>query len=406
MPKVLIFESHPVQYKAPVYQELNRLAPDGFEVIYATDASIRPENMDVEFGEKFAWDVPLLEGYPFRVLGNETRLPFGSPTSLSGRGVFSLLRRERPTAIVLTSLRYRIDQMAYLSAVILRIPILIRQETQDEMYAANRSRIKEYLRFFAYRVIYAPVQHAFAFGKLNYSHLTRHGISPAKISFARFSVPNAVENISESDRFAMRKNLRDQFGITSNHVVLGFVGKLIAKKNPDLLYEALQHLPVELRRRLHLLFVGSGQLRQELDRRADAAASQWGVRTTFAGFVNQSQLAPYYLAVDILILPSRQMGEAWGLVVNEALHAGCAVIITDAVGCYPEFRDMERVRVIRVGSEQELATAIEDLTMFSRSFRWAEARMSRYSTAAAAAAIRDGLAPFQRMESIAAHKAA
>ena len=65
-----IFESHPVQYRAPVYRELQRLVPDGFHVFYATDVSIRG-NRDVEFGKVLAWDEPLLEGYPNTVLNLE-----------------------------------------------------------------------------------------------------------------------------------------------------------------------------------------------------------------------------------------------------------------------------------------------------------------------------------------------
>ncbi len=394
MPRILIFESHPVQYKAPVYQALNRLLPDAFEIIYATDASLRPDNLDVEFGEKIAWDVPLLEGYRYRVLGNETRLPIGAPDSLSGRGVFRLLRRERPSAIVLTSLRYRIDQVAYFSALLLRIPILIRQETQDEMYASRRTWLKNWLRFLAYKAIYAPVRHAFAFGELNYAHLRRHGIKREKISYARFSVPNPFEEMSDMALADLRETQRRSYRIASNEIVITFVGKLIPKKNPDLLFAALPHLPQELTSRMRLMFVGSGQLTDDLQQLAERASKQWKIDSIFAGFVNQSRLPPYYLATDVLVLPSRRMGEAWGLVVNEALNAGCAAVVTDAVGCHPEFNDLERVRVIPTESAASLAKAIQQLVSFPRQFRWAEAHMQEYSTGAAAMRIREGLLPY------------
>jgi glycosyltransferase involved in cell wall biosynthesis len=146
------------------------------------------------------------------------------------------------------------------------------------------------------------------------------------------------------------------------------------------------------------MFVGSGQLQPELDRLAGMAGQRWGVRTTFTGFINQSQLAPYYLAMDVLMLPSRRMGEAWGLVVNEALNAGCAVVISDAVGCYAEFGDLERVRIISVESHDQMAEAIRELAQYPRDFRWAEDRMAQYSTRAAAEAMRNGLVPYLRPE--------
>ncbi len=60
---ILIFDSHPVQYKAPVYQCLQKMRPDAFRVIYASDCSVRG-HQDREFGTRVSWDVPLLAGYP------------------------------------------------------------------------------------------------------------------------------------------------------------------------------------------------------------------------------------------------------------------------------------------------------------------------------------------------------
>jgi len=73
--------------------------------------------------------------------------------------------------------------------------------------------------------------------------------------------------------------------------------------------------------------------------------------------------------------------------VNEALHAGCGVIVSDAVGSHREFGKWERVRVIKEGDAAGCAVAIEELTGFQRSFDWCEVKMQGYSVSAAAAAI-------------------
>jgi glycosyltransferase involved in cell wall biosynthesis len=395
--KVFILDSHPVQYKAPVYRELNRLAPGSFEVLYATDASVRGGNVDRGFGTEVAWDIPLLQGYPYRILGNERGVPLTTPGSLTGKGIFSLLRRERPAAVLLTGFYFRYDQVAYLSALALRIPILVRHETQDEMFAGSRTRLKSWLRSAAYRVLYAPVSHAFAIGELNRTHMVRYGLAPERITVAHYSVPNPIEPLSDIERLKMRMQCRADHGMGSDRIVVGFSGKLIPKKNPDLLLRSLEHIKPDLRRRLHLLFIGSGELRPELERLARQAEGKWGVASTFAGFVNQSRLPPYYLAMDIFVLPSRRMGEAWGLVVNEALQAGCSVVVSDAVGCRDEFKNLPRVRVIPVEGDEALARAIEDLSPLPREFRWADTHMSTYSTRAAAERITIGLKTYLPM---------
>jgi len=116
-------------------------------------------------------------------------------------------------------------------------------------------------------------------------------------------------------------------------------------------------------------------------------ADQYCGRVIFAGFVNQRDIPGYYLAADMLILPSRRMGETWGLVVNEALHAGCGVIVSDVVGSHREFGTWERVRTIKEEDAAACAKGIEELVKFPRSFDWCAQAMEKYTVRTAAAAI-------------------
>jgi glycosyltransferase involved in cell wall biosynthesis len=79
------------------------------------------------------------------------------------------------------------------------------------------------------------------------------------------------------------------------------------------------------------LLVGEGAQKSALAR----AAQQVEGRIHFAGFVDQQTLPSYYSAADVLVLPSG-MGETWGLVVNEAMAAGLAVVVSDLCGCAPD----------------------------------------------------------------------
>jgi glycosyltransferase involved in cell wall biosynthesis len=224
--------------------------------------------------------------------------------------------------------------------------------------------------------------------------LLRHGLRAERITVANYSVPNPIEALSDAERLRLREETRAQHAISIDRIVVGFSGKLIPKKNPELLFDALADVGTSVRERLHLLFVGAGEMQSKLEEAARQVRSRWGVATTFAGFINQSKLPPQYLAMDIFVLPSRRMGEAWGLVVNEALQAGCSVIVSDAVGCRDEFKDLARVRVVGVGAQRALGQAIEELSRLPRDLRWAEAHMRRYSTAAAAEQIAAALRRF------------
>ena len=378
--KLLIFDSHPVQYKAPVYQQLAKLLPGALKVVYATDCSVRGHR-DKDFGQVVAWDTPLLEGYDHLVLNNERGTPLQGFRSLTGRGIFKLLKDEKPSAVLISQFLYEADVVTCMSCLMLRIPIWIRHETQDEAF--RRKPWKRVLRSIAYRVIYRAVSHAFYIGQLNREHLLRHGMKEARLSFAPYCVDSPIPAMSAETKTAMRSETRARLGIRDGETAVLFSGKLIRKKAPELILDAFSRLSAERRASMRIVFLGSGIMIDELKARAE----QFPGSAIFPGFVNQRDLPGYYLAADMLVLPSRRMGETWGLVVNEALHAGCGVIVSDAVGSHREFGAWERVRVIQEGNAAECAWAIEELVKFPRSFDWCALAMRRYSVWAAAEAI-------------------
>jgi glycosyltransferase involved in cell wall biosynthesis len=375
-----IFESHPVQYRAPVYQELQRLVPGRFHVFYATDVSVRG-NHDVEFGKTLAWDEPLLEGYPNTILSQERGAPLKGFRSLHGHGLSRVFDTHLFKAILQTQFLYEYDFAVLFQAWIRRIPVWIRQESQDQAF--HRSRSKNFFRSTAYRSLYSLAQKAFFIGELNRQHLLRHGISSSQLIRAPYCTPDRFENLSGARFVQIREMCRTRLGIGRDKLVIGFFGKLIPKKNPDLLLQAMPFLKEDFKGNVTLMFVGSGKLEAEMKAQA-RQLEQHGIQTIFTGFVNQSAIRDFYAATDVLVLPSRRAGETWGLVVNEALQAGCAVVVSEAVGCGREFGNWERVRTIPVEDAKSLARAVEELSVFPRDFGWAREGMKAYSTAAAA----------------------
>jgi glycosyltransferase involved in cell wall biosynthesis len=79
-----------------------------------------------------------------------------------------------------------------------------------------------------------------------------------------------------------------------------------------------------------LCLVGNGSLEGEIRRRASVDR-----RIEIVGHVPQDALPALYRSARALVLPSvttDKHREAWGLVVNEAMHTGLPVVVTDAVG--------------------------------------------------------------------------
>jgi glycosyltransferase involved in cell wall biosynthesis len=87
-------------------------------------------------------------------------------------------------------------------------------------------------------------------------------------------------------------------------------------------------LPEDVRQAIGLVFVGDGDVRDELIRRSrDIAAGQ----ILFPGFFQRDELAGFYAWADALVFPTHS--DTWGFVVNEAIACGLPVIATDVAGC-------------------------------------------------------------------------
>jgi glycosyltransferase involved in cell wall biosynthesis len=80
----------------------------------------------------------------------------------------------------------------------------------------------------------------------------------------------------------------------------------------------------------------------------------------FLGFKNQTELSRYYDVCDVFVLPS--VHEPWGLVVNEAMNAGKAIIGSDQVGSAADLiRHGENGFVFRAGDVRALSAALRSV---------------------------------------------
>ena len=154
-----------------------------------------------------------------------------------------------------------------------------------------------------------------------------------------------------------RQRLLEEFGLEAGRPVVLFASKLQRRKRCSDLVSAYALYAETCGREAapYLLIVGDGEERKGLEAEVQARDLS-GVR--FCGFRNQSELPGFFDLADVFVLPSEH--EPWGLVVNEAMNAGTAVIVSDDVGCYPDLvRDGVEGCVFPVGNVEALRQALE-----------------------------------------------
>lgn len=328
MARVLAIDTHPIQYKAPLYRRLQEDHGHEVSVYFASDLGTA-RYADAEFGVEVSWNVDLLAGYrsffAHRGVRDDQQLH-----QLRCRGLHKLLWQTRPEVILLSGYgsQFARDALAQLSP--LPIPWVFRGETTD--HAVQRSALKRVLRDGLLRGLYRRSAALAYIGERSRRHYRRLGVPEHKLFFAPYGVETAPFEASEADRARLRYFCRAQLQVPDNRVLLLFSGKLSERKDPALLVHAVRSLPTVLRQRITLVYLGAGELEGHV---VQLAAAEPRVDVRMVGFRNQRELSAYYHAADALVLGSR-WGETWGLVVNEALHHGTPCLVSHQVGCAPD----------------------------------------------------------------------
>jgi len=147
---------------------------------------------------------------------------------------------------------------------------------------------------------------------------------------------------------------RRQLGIPDDAPLIGTVGRLTEIKRQDVLIRGFALLKQKYPA-AHLLLVGEGPLRAELENLAAACEVRDGVH--FAGY--QSPTAPFIQAMTIFALTSRSEGMPQAAI--EAAVSGLP-IVASRVGGLPELIEDGRTGLLfPVGDDRALASALEQL---------------------------------------------
>jgi len=158
---------------------------------------------------------------------------------------------------------------------------------------------------------------------------TRRAISAALPASSQEKMVRLAPGIDIEHFSPAKKNprIRHELGLDDKKVIVS-VGRLVHRKGQDFLIDALPLISQKIPN-VHLLLVGEGPYRAELEKRSVALGVR--DRITFIGRVQHSELPEYICAGDIFAMPSRSRlagleVEGLGIVYLEASACGLPVI--------------------------------------------------------------------------------
>ncbi len=349
--------SHPIQYQAPLLRRIAQEPDIDLTVFFGSDFSVR-EYKDEGFGVGVKWDVPLLDGYRYEflpVLRDTARVTVTSPIN---RGILSRLygRDGRAAYDLLWVHGYAsVNTMhGMLAAKALGIPVLLRSDS------SLKDRVRSSVKLAAKRLFFDGLKHladgVISAGTLNTDYWRYYMGENFPISLVPYAVDNDYFQRQCEQARAGREQLQAELKLEPSRPVILYASKLQTRKRCEDLVEAYK---LHLERggdqpRPYLVIVGDGEERAALEKQVE----QHGLTDVrFCGFRNQSELPRFFDLASVFVLPSKY--EPWGLIVNEVMNAGCAVIVSDEVGCQPDLiADGVEGCVFPAGNVEALANAL------------------------------------------------
>lgn len=324
--KLVYLVSHPIYYQAPFLRLLEEDPNVDLLVLFRSDYSLSSHN-DAGFGCAVKWDVPIDEGYKYKVLpclGGNEKFGFAKPLNY---GLKKALKDFGADVLWVHGYASLFDVYAIFLAKSMGLKVMVRGESN--LFSLATSPLKKKIRKGFFWWLNRKVDAFLTVGSANAEFYKHFGVPGEKLFLAPYAVDNEFFQNKASAGEKEVEKISSELGLKEGFPIVLYVSKLQRRKNPDLLIEAFSRVSSDGKKapEAYLLFVGDGEMRQELEEMVSSLG--WN-NIKFLGFKNQSEL-PYYLKLaDIFVLPSER--EPWGLVVNEAMNVDCAMLVSDQVG--------------------------------------------------------------------------
>ncbi len=163
-------------------------------------------------------------------------------------------------------------------------------------------------------------------------------------------------------RLTERKAIRERYGINDGERVILYVGRIAHNKGPHVLIEAFSKL-IDRHKNIKLMIVGGILTEGQEQKRYfnNLREHNFSPNVIFTGKIDYSEIDKYYLAADIIVVPSL-VEEGLGNVVIEAMASGIPVIASNKGGLGELVKHKERgLLVNEIECSDNLVNAIDSL---------------------------------------------
>lgn len=322
MKKLLWVNPSFLDYRIPLYGELNKLCGGNFHLIYSIQRI--PERCNKNIIRVLGENAHGLEREKQFVMGKASDFSNTHVSIPYPSGLYKTIKSVKPDLIIAEGF-FQFTPWALWHSVVHRIPLMIAYER-----TAHTERNCPLWRKLYRKFVGMFVDGYIANGILTKEYLISMGVKPECIFTGGMcadseGLATQVANLTTERLKGLR---RDIFGEEPCGVSYVLVGRMIPLKGVFHLLEGfLKHLrnhPQD-----HIVLVGDGP---DLPKLKEKYGNNPAI--IFVGAIDYSQIHKYYAACDVFVISTLE--DNWSLVVPEAMACGLPIACSIYNGCHPE----------------------------------------------------------------------
>lgn len=307
---LFIFDTHPIQYRSPVFRALDQKLPIKVFFFQNQFDSKRWWMHERNKIPKQPWGLSLTEGFE-----NET-WNLGNLFAFYKKAKYTL-KKEKPSAILFYGYFLPENWILLTIARNLKIPCLFIGETFGRKSSSVRQRIKDRLL----PPFFKKCAKIISIGKHSTEFYQEYNVPLEKITEAKYAIDLSFFKKTGISKETAKKKV----GLEPERFTILFIGRLFFRKRPLDTVTLHKTLSEKFKNQIQTVVVGNGEMEATLQ-----TESQGQDSFHYLGFKNQKEILAYYEAADVLFVPSEY--ETWGLVVNEAMAMGTPALVTENCG--------------------------------------------------------------------------
>lgn len=320
--KVLWVNPSFLDYRIPLYKELNSICDGHFYLIYSKQRI--PVRCDESIRKTLGVNAVNVSEDRLFLKRSKTDLANSRISLTWPHGLYRAIKKVNPD-IILTEGYFQFSPWAILYAIIHRIPVVIAYERTKHTERNCPLWRRLYRRF-----VNVFTSGYIANGRLTKEYLMSQGVQEQNIFTGGMcadseGLARQVASVPADALSAFRKQILGREPCGVSYVL---VGRMIPLKGMFYLLEGfLQHLktyPDD-----QIVLVGDGP---ELPDLKEKYGNNHAI--IFVGGIDYSQIYKYYAACDVFVIATLE--DNWSLVVPEAMACGLPVACSIYNGCHPE----------------------------------------------------------------------